>query len=617
MDNNLVSDITTLKDELLEIKSDYANQLQAFREKLNAMLITKMEQYGIDELILIPLTPNGFTIGSWDCTEEIDSEFECDQNDMIDCPLEVLTYGKSFRGSQCECTNVITRLGIKKGKLWFHTTEFENFESGDLSFSNLRQDNWQTPWTALSDYTDNDKVIVLLMLCLGESGNWEFSKNHPECCFLHRKLDSKYIRQRIADKSGENNLSGLFQVYYQLKKIDLAGLDASNATTVQAMFYHCVNLASIELASIDTSKCTSFESMFDGCRKLKSIDLSCLDTSHATTMKEMFRDCRSLQSLDLSTFCTRHCEDMSMMFMGCKNLCELNLSNWDLRNLDMYGSADMFEGCKKLSRIYLYNVYADTVEAIKEAVENASLKNVEIIAEIVEPANETEEVAQCDGEADENADLTIGKDLLSKMFTNLSTASTLDLNGLDTSEVVDGEKMFAKCRSLESINLQGLNFSKVRNLRETFRGCSSLKAVSLSGLDTSMVMDWWFMFKGCTALEKVDLHGIDTSRITNWRGMFKECTNLKELDLSGLDVSRATDMTFLFHYCSNLETLDLSGWDLYLFPLGSSTFDGCKNLKTIILRGCNEATIQHIKDTLSKDRWGEGPDISRMTFITE
>ena len=60
---------------------------------------------------------------------------------------------------------------------------------------------------------------------------------------------------------------------------------------------------------------SSVACMFDGCWNLKSIDLSGLDTSNATDMSCMFSDCFALVSIDLASFAwnnidslgSRHC----------------------------------------------------------------------------------------------------------------------------------------------------------------------------------------------------------------------------------------------------------------------------------------------------------------------
>lgn len=384
LDNTILTNISELTNERDAIDAEYAAKQQVLREKVIGFFVKTMEQNGIDELLLLPLTPNGYTIGSWDCDEEIDSDFESDLNDMVDCPMGTLIYGKEIETDCGKQIKMITRLGLKNGQLHFHTAIFNNYQDGDLSFGSLEQENWQSPWLPVTDYKDTKKLLLLLFTYLSHSGNWKFIKNHPECCFLNRKLDLEHIRQRIEEKIGDGDLSGLFENYHQLEEVDLSEFDASSVETARAMFYHCTNLTNINLTGIDTRNCESFESMFDGCESLKSVDVSNLNTASATTMQNMFRDCCALEVLDLSTFDTRNCGEISMMFANCKNLRELNLCNWNLTGLNGFGNFEMFSGCVSLSKIYLRNVDVDTFEAIKEAVDAAELKDVEIIAEIKE-----------------------------------------------------------------------------------------------------------------------------------------------------------------------------------------------------------------------------------------
>ncbi len=256
MDKAELVNIAALKEEQESIDREYAEKLHAYREKIVDIFLHTMEQRGLDELILVPLTPNGFSIGSWDCKEEIDSEFECEEYDMVECTVGTLAYGEAVEKSYDESqVNVITRLGIKDCQLWFHTTEFVTTSSGDLSFGTLKQDNWQAPWRPLTEYHDDTKLSNLLLLYLSNRGNWDFTKDHPECCFLHRKLDSKFIRHLIRENSGKTNLYNLFSDFFQLKKIDLGNVDVSSVITVLSMFYPFINLTGICLTGFDTRKC--------------------------------------------------------------------------------------------------------------------------------------------------------------------------------------------------------------------------------------------------------------------------------------------------------------------------------------------------------------------------
>uniref|UniRef100_UPI003A92CD95 BspA family leucine-rich repeat surface protein n=1 Tax=Ellagibacter isourolithinifaciens TaxID=2137581 RepID=UPI003A92CD95 len=85
-----------------------------------------------------------------------------------------------------------------------------------------------------------------------------------------------------------------------------------------------------------------------------------------------------------------------------------------------------------------------------------------------------------------------------------------------------------------------------------FYGCSSLTSLDLSGLDASNVEDMSHMFYGCSSLTSLDLSGLDASKVEDMSHMFDGCSRLESLDLSGLDASSATSMSYMFKGCSRL-----------------------------------------------------------------
>lgn len=375
--------VKKLREEECAIEAGMAARQDVLVEQLVELFKKKMKLYGIDELMMFAMTPNGHMPGSWGCDlAEMDIEYE--DADMADPPMNVLAFGDSEQKDECGefgwRQDLITRIGLRNGNLIFHTATLDNQRDGDLEFCNLEQDNWQEEWKPIT-LIPSAQLQNIMFTYLENDGNWEFSKNHPECLFLHRKSNAKAISDRLSLFDGRERMCGVFENYYQLKNIDLTGWDTSNANTLQALFYHCRNLEEVNLGGINTSNCTTFESMFDGCTSLKTVDVSCLDTGKAITLREMFRDCILLERLDLSTFDTSNCENLILMFYGCTNLKELDLSNWDLRDIEEMEGVGMFYNCESLARIYMRNVSKETLDYIQSNIEEARLENVEIIRE--------------------------------------------------------------------------------------------------------------------------------------------------------------------------------------------------------------------------------------------
>ena len=173
----------------------------------------------------------------------------------------------------------------------------------------------------------------------------------------------------------------------------------------------------------------------------------------------------------------------------------------------------------------------------------------------------------------------------SRMFADCSSLESVDLSGLDTSEVKDMDGMFEDCSSLKSVDFSDLDTSKIGNMSRVFYGCSSLVSLNVSGLNTSNVTGMFWMFEGCSSLESVDLSGLDTSNVTGMPEIFEGCSSLQSLDISGWDISKVTRMESMFSGCSSLTSLKLPE----KLPDGKASagantsfmFDNCSLLKNV------------------------------------
>ena len=117
-------------------------------------------------------------------------------------------------------------------------------------------------------------------------------------------------------------------------------------------------------------------------------------------------------------------------------------------------------------------------------------------------------------------------------------------------------------RSLKSVDLSGLDTSNVTSMDHMFSGCYNLTSVNLNGIDTSNVTDMSYMFSNCCYnLTSVDLSGLDTSNVTNMTSMFDGCDNLTSVNLNGLDTSNVTHMSYMFSDCGKLNVIDLSSFN--------------------------------------------------------
>lgn len=187
------------------------------------------------------------------------------------------------------------------------------------------------------------------------------------------------------------------------------------------------------------------------------------------------------------------------------------------------------------------------------------------------------------------------------MFQNCAYLRTVDVSGLDVSQVTDMSGMFCMFAripvvsddglvhgtrfvsgSLQNLDVSGFDTSRVTSMRNMFAYSSSSESfvLDVSGFDTGRVQDMSGMFFGCAGLASLDVSGFDTGRVEDMSRMFSGCENLTSLDVSGFDTGRVENIDSMFSACSGLQYLDLSSFDLR--TLGSTEsqnfLKGCTGL---------------------------------------
>ena len=143
------------------------------------------------------------------------------------------------------------------------------------------------------------------------------------------------------------------------------------------------------------------------------------------------------------------------------------------------------------------------------------------------------------------------------MFRGMHICTSMDLSGLDTTNVVNMYDMFGYCYVLPALDLSGFNTSNVTNMIYMFCNCYALTSLDVSSFDTSNVTNMNAMFYGLKALESLDLSSFDTRKVAGMARMFYNCLNLQSLDLTGFDTSKVISMGSMFAWDSALEYLEL------------------------------------------------------------
>ena len=213
-----------------------------------------------------------------------------------------------------------------------------------------------------------------------------------------------------------------------------------------------------------------------------------------------------------------------------------------------------------------------------------------------------------------NKDLTFETDLqepltnANAMFRGRSYLETLDLNGLDTSQVTNMSNMFSQSNYLKDIKLSNFDTSIVTDMSLMFYDCKSLTSLDVSNFDTSKVTSMEDMFNGCRNLTSLDVSNFDTSKVTQMGHMFRGCENLKSLDLSNFDTSKVTRLQYMFYDDEKLTDLYIN-FDVRLNTYFENIFSLCFSLENVV--GKFEGT----KDNLYLDSCSSLTAQSAMVFI--
>lgn len=185
----------------------------------------------------------------------------------------------------------------------------------------------------------------------------------------------------------------------------------------------------------------------------------------------------------------------------------------------------------------------------------------------------------------------------SGMFAYLDNVSSLDLSGLDTSNMTSMTHMFYNSSKLVNIDLSEFKTSKLLYFNNMFNGCSSLVNLDLSSFDTSKISNFSNLFKDCTSLKKINLSSFDTHSATIFAFTFMNCQSLENLNLSNFNTSKVTTMSGMFYNCSSLTSLDLSNFNtINVTSMGSGMFYNCNKLTSLDLSNFNTSKVTDMSD---------------------
>ncbi|EIP8244381.1 BspA family leucine-rich repeat surface protein [Enterococcus faecalis] len=180
-----------------------------------------------------------------------------------------------------------------------------------------------------------------------------------------------------------------------------------------------------------------------------------------------------------------------------------------------------------------------------------------------------------------------------------STIVSINLSGLDTSQVTDMTNMFSSCSKLTSLDLSSFNTSQVTSMTSMFNGCSSLSSLDVSNFVTGAVTSMINMFNGCSSLSSLDVSKFNTSAVTSMESMFAGCSGLTRLDVSKFVTKKVLSTSNMFADCSGLTRLNVSNFDTSAVLNMSAMFANCSGLTSLDVSRFNTSEVKSMDGMFS------------------
>ena len=193
---------------------------------------------------------------------------------------------------------------------------------------------------------------------------------------------------------------------------------------------------------------------------------------------------------------------------------------------------------------------------------------------------------------------------MSYMF-KMSRLPSIDLRGLDTSNVTNMEYMFYGMLRTTSVNLANLDVRKVSNMNNIFSYSGSLQTLDVSNWKNDSITNMNNMFSGLASLTSLNIQGFTTNHVTSMSYMFGYSKSLPSLDLSSFDTSNVDNIQGMFHGMNSLTYLNVSSFNTNKITSLFYTFSDLFSLEELDLSSFDTSNVidmQHSFENLKRMR---------------
>ena len=333
------------------------------------------------------------------------------------------------------------------------------------------------------------------------------------------------------------------------------------------------NLQPVSKQSLD------FSYLFEKDSSLKKLDLSGLDMSNATWVSGMLKDVSSLSILSLSNknkLLIKNSLDSEKPMLRSGSWQKFGQTGTEddptgdvfttEKLLDLYSSDNYTTAPNKTTYVWTdpaASPWWEVTNGVLKIHKHTIHRNPASASDWPwsSHANEITEV-DIDG-----GGVVKAQGSLAYMFSGLKNLTTIKgLSNLQTSNITSVAHLFDGCNALTKLDLPD-NFvtQSVTDISHMFDGCTNLSAIQgLDKFNTSSVTSMSYLFYKCKSLKELDLPDkFVTQSVTDISHMFDGCTSLT--DIIGLDkfvTSKVTNMSYMFRWDYALKSLNLQHFDM-------------------------------------------------------
>lgn len=417
-------------------------------------------------------------------------------------------------------------------------------------------------------------------------------------------VSMKNFKTSFQSETEHITYQGMFSGCKSIESIDLTGWETSNVSNMSSMFQGCTSLNGISMSGLITSKVSNMSSMFLGCTSLKStVDFSDLDLSLVENMSSIYSGCTGIVTADISKMKVPVCTTVNSMFKNCSALMTVYMNEVDLSNCTNTG--EIFNGCSALTDIYAKESNFVKLTNFGNISGVASLLNIDLSNSNLSGIAAGSSFS-FSGKNIRTVKLNGTKTscaTLKSMFANCKKLTSVSMKNFVADET-SCESMFENCFSLTTFEAGGWVVNNMKKM--FFKACYyngsdcqtyDKATIDLSGLDISEVQSFEAMFQ-CDKPARDEIDRLETVKFPSvaaggnpnankavtfyylfrFRKGYKKFENLGELRVN---VGTLNNVSYMFSNCG-VGVLDVSGMDLTGFTgTAKQMFEACTNLTTI------------------------------------